>query len=127
LQDFVGTYEEYVERCGDDHLDAEVAALNARRERRRERERERRGPEPPGAGRERRRLERERQAVTAAIEKAEARVHEINEIFCDPAFFAGTERGRVRTLEVEQERLKAEIEDLMAAWERLEEELAALA
>jgi ATPase subunit of ABC transporter with duplicated ATPase domains len=127
LQDFVGTYEEYVERCGDDHLDAEVAALNARRERRRERERERRGPEPPGAGRERRRLERERQAVTAAIEKAEARVHEINEIFCDPAFFAGTERGRVRTLEVEQERLKAEIEDLMAAWERLEEALAALA
>ncbi len=34
IRDFVGSYEEYVERCGDDHLDAEAVALAARRERR---------------------------------------------------------------------------------------------
>ncbi|MGM0577934.1 MAG: ABC-F family ATP-binding cassette domain-containing protein [Myxococcota bacterium] len=30
IQDFRGSYEEYLERCGDDHLDAEVAAQQAR-------------------------------------------------------------------------------------------------
>jgi ATPase subunit of ABC transporter with duplicated ATPase domains len=30
MQDFRGSYEEYVERCGDDHLDVEVAIRQAR-------------------------------------------------------------------------------------------------
>ena len=34
LEDYRGTYREYLAHCGDDHLDAEVAAANARRERR---------------------------------------------------------------------------------------------
>ncbi|MGH9381388.1 MAG: ABC-F family ATP-binding cassette domain-containing protein [Thermoanaerobaculia bacterium] len=37
LNDFRGTYEEYLERCGDDHLDAEQVALRVRRERREQR------------------------------------------------------------------------------------------
>ncbi|MEZ5333327.1 MAG: ABC-F family ATP-binding cassette domain-containing protein [Thermoanaerobaculia bacterium] len=125
IQDFLGTYEEYVERCGDDHLDAEVAALQAKRERKKGKERGKNGGSPE-ADRERRRLERERERLTAAIEKAEERVHEINETFCDPAFFERTERGRVRKLEDEQKRLKGEIEGLMEAWEQLEEELTQL-
>lgn len=35
INDFRGTYDEYLERCGDDHLDAEQVALKVRRERRR--------------------------------------------------------------------------------------------
>lgn len=34
INDFRGTYDEYLERCGDDHLDAEQVALKVRRERR---------------------------------------------------------------------------------------------
>ena len=34
INDFRGTYEEYVERCGDDHLDVENAVLKARSEKR---------------------------------------------------------------------------------------------
>lgn len=34
INDFRGTYDEYLERCGDDHLDAEQVALRVRRERR---------------------------------------------------------------------------------------------
>jgi ATPase subunit of ABC transporter with duplicated ATPase domains len=32
INDFLGGYEEYVERCGDDHLDANAAAALAKQE-----------------------------------------------------------------------------------------------
>ena len=31
IEDFVGTYEEYLSACGDDHLDVDTAILRARR------------------------------------------------------------------------------------------------
>ena len=34
LEDYRGSYREYLAHCGDDHLDAEVAAAQARRDRR---------------------------------------------------------------------------------------------
>jgi ATPase subunit of ABC transporter with duplicated ATPase domains len=34
IEDYRGSYREYLAHCGDDHLDAEVAAANARRQRR---------------------------------------------------------------------------------------------
>ncbi|MCP3980242.1 MAG: ATP-binding cassette domain-containing protein [bacterium] len=37
IQDFPGTYEEYLERCGDDHLDAEAVVREALRVKREER------------------------------------------------------------------------------------------
>jgi ATPase subunit of ABC transporter with duplicated ATPase domains len=37
LQDFPGSYEEYLARCGDDHLDVEAVLRKARRERRKSR------------------------------------------------------------------------------------------
>ncbi len=125
IRDFVGSYQEYVERCGDDHLDAEVAALAARRERR-QAKRPVVDPADRGAQRERRRLEAERERITEAIGKAEARVHEINESFCDPAFFERTRRDAVSALEREQKGLSGEIERLLAEWERVEGELVAL-
>jgi len=32
IQDFAGSYDEYLTACGDDHLDVEAAVLRARRE-----------------------------------------------------------------------------------------------
>ncbi len=43
LQDFPGSYEEYLARCGDDHLDVEAVALKASSERRAERRRRKEG------------------------------------------------------------------------------------
>jgi ATPase subunit of ABC transporter with duplicated ATPase domains len=34
IQDFRGTYDEYIQRCGDDHLDVDAAVRKARREKR---------------------------------------------------------------------------------------------
>jgi ATPase subunit of ABC transporter with duplicated ATPase domains len=107
INDFVGTYDEYLERLGDDHLDAE-AVLRMKREQKKKD------------------LAKKRDQVTAAVEQAESRVHAINELFCDPTFFDRTSRDQVKKLETEQKTLSAKVEDLMAEWERIETELSEL-
>ena len=125
INDFRGDYQEYVERCGDDHLDVENAVLRARREKRKGRQRE----TGSGKQRERRhnRLVKRRDALTAEIEKAEARVNSINELFCNPGFFDQTADAEVRKLEREQKDLAGKIDQLMAGWEEVENEISELA
>jgi ATPase subunit of ABC transporter with duplicated ATPase domains len=131
IRDFRGTYEEYLDRLGDDHLDAGAALLRVKRERQKQEEaaakpiRERAPAESREAAKQQKKLAAERDEVTQRLEKAEARIHEINEMFCNPGFFDGTPRNEVQRLENEQKRLAAEIATLMARWEALEAELGA--
>ena len=126
IRDFAGTYEEYIERLGDDHLDAE-AVLRLRREQKKKAGKAD-GPPLDLRQRERRQkdLGRRRDQVTAEVEKAESRIHAINEMFCNPTFFDATQRGEVKKLEDEQKRLSAKVDELMAEWERIEAELTDL-
>ena len=128
IQDFAGTYEEYLERLGDDHLDAEVV-LRMRREQKKRTAARAAAPVLDDRQRQQRQRElgKRRDEVTAAVEQAESRVHAINEMFCDPTFFERTSRDQVRKLEDEQKRLSAKVEELMASWELLETELTQLA
>ena len=125
IQDFRGTYEEYLDRCGDDHLDAAVALAQARREKRAERRARTEAPAADGTSKqELRRLEEERDRITRDLEAAEARIHEINELFCDPGFFGETSPDRVKRLEREQKDLGQRVDELMGRWEELEGRLA---
>ena len=127
IQDFRGTYEEYLERYSDNHLDAESVLLRVRRDRRKEKARAAATPEEERERQKQiRRLQARRDHVTAAVERHEARVHEINEIFCDPTYFERTPRDKVGKLEAEQKKLNAEIEALMDEWGTIEEELESL-
>ncbi|MEM9291298.1 MAG: ATP-binding cassette domain-containing protein [Acidobacteriota bacterium] len=132
-QDFRGTYDEYLERCGDDHLDADAVVLKAKREKSKSRaaKADAKGGnadaanEKKEAARRKKRLKavnKRLEEVTSGIEQAEARVGEINELFCDPTFFDKTERTKVVKLEKEQKELSAKIEELMEEWEELEAE-----
>jgi predicted nuclease with TOPRIM domain len=97
------------------------------RARREKREKKVRRADPGLAGKQLAALRKERDALTDAIERHEGRVHEINEIFCDPTYFDRAAPKEVRKLEEEQKRLAAEIETLMSDWERVERQLAELA
>jgi len=121
LNDFAGTYDEYVASCGDDHLDAEVVLKRARREKR---GRKARKSDPQAAQKQLGALRKERDRLTNEIEVAEARVHEINEIFCDPTYFDRTPAQQVRKLEGEQTALKQRVDELMGSWEEVESQLA---
>jgi ATPase subunit of ABC transporter with duplicated ATPase domains len=129
-RDFPGTYEEYLARCGDDHLDAETVVLRATKDKRAEpaaaaaltgnaweeqKKRRNRAKELPGR----------RDKVLAAIEAAEKRKEEIHAAFAVPGFFEKTPKAEMDALIAEEAGSGAKIEALMAEWEALEAEIAA--
>jgi ABC-type multidrug transport system ATPase subunit len=130
-RDFDGTYAEYLARCGDDHLDADAVAQKVRREKRAA---EGDGAAAEVAGWEDKKKRRNRLAklpvrrdqVLAEIEAAEARKQAITDLYCAPGFFERTGKEELAALEAEQSALGPKIEALMAEWEELERELAAL-
>jgi len=126
--EFAGTYAEYLERCGDDHLDADAVVLKARAA----------APpkqaEGPGgdqsweaqkrAKNRRRALPALRDKVLARIEAAEAEARAIELRYAEPGFFERTSREELEAIEQKKQALKAQIEAWVSEWEGLETELA---
>ena len=129
-RDFPGTYDEYLARCGDDHLDAEAVVLRAKKEKRPEPS----APAPTGGGWEEQKKKRNRakelpgrrDKVVQAIEAAEKRKGEIHEAYASPGFFEKTPKAEVDALVAEEAALGPKIDALMAEWESLEAEIAAI-
>jgi ATPase subunit of ABC transporter with duplicated ATPase domains len=134
IRDYSGTYEEYVHACGDDHLDADTVVLKARREDRKDRKaaspdngkRAERAARDPGSGR-RASLERRRNELTAAIERAERRIAEIDAEFARPGYFQNTPADELAAANRERSDLEVELARLMAVWEDVEHELERVA
>jgi len=125
IRDFQGGYDEYLEKLGDDHLDADAVLARLRQQKKKEKRRDARGADAARTDAKRlKQLERERDRLTAEIDRAEQRVHEISELFCNPGFFDKTPPAEVRKLENEQKTLGARTEELIAEWERVETELS---
>jgi ABC-type multidrug transport system ATPase subunit len=132
INDFRGTYDEYLERLGDDHLDAEAVLRMKREQKKKAAAAAAAGPVDADPAEARRRQQRQKELgkkleqVTLAVEQSESRINAINELFCDPTFFDRTPRDQVKKLETEQKTLSTKIEELMGQWEKLETEIAEL-
>ncbi len=136
IVDFPGTYPEYVEARGEDHLDHDQVALKAKAAKQSQENaegggqkassRDTRRQRQSSPAKKRRRLEEKSQKLTGRVEAAEARIQEIDALFLEPDYFDRTPPEEVRGLEEERSRLAAELEELMERWERTEEELVAL-
>jgi hypothetical protein len=101
-------------------------ALKVRREKRSKKKARAAGQTDSADRAQLKRLSAMRDQLTTEIETAENRVHEINEIFCNPTYFDRTPPAEVRKLEQEQKDLSARVDELMARWQEVEEELAQL-
>ena len=126
VNDYPGTYDEYLASCGDDHLDADAAVLRIRREKRaRKHGGSRSEKTDPGAenGKKIKQIKLRRDVVTAAIEKAERRIEEIDEAFCKRGFFEETAEAEIRSMQEERDKLAADLEALMTEWEEIESNL----
>ena len=134
IRDFIGTYEDYVHFCGDDHLDVDTVVLKARDEKKREKEQA--GAPVVGAERPRRkgrpsnnqlRAARKRSTeATERIAKTEARIGEIDARFADPTFYETSSQEDIHALEAERAELAGRLPELVDAWESAEEALAEL-
>ena len=125
IRDYHGTYEEYVHFCGDDHLDADRVVLKAKKEKKKKgagngsgRGKSRKKSRSGDKASQRNRVERSQEELMARIDVAESRLQEIDAIFCEPAYYERTPPSEVKVLEAEMGRLKSEVTDLMAEWER---------
>jgi ATPase subunit of ABC transporter with duplicated ATPase domains len=129
INDFPGTYDEYIERCGDDHLDARAVLRKVRAEKRGAKaSKDKERPAKPGISpeRQRRKLQEKLDATTEELAAAEARMEALNERFCASEFFMKTPTDERNALESEHRELGEKIAKLMEDWEGLEAELAAL-
>ena len=135
VKDYLGTYDEYVHYCGDDHLDADSVVLKARtakQDRRQEPKSERKAgkqePRPSTVDPSvmLNRLTRKRDDLTGRIETAEARVAEIDALFCRPGYFDETPPTEVAALQEERAELQAATAALMDEWADVEREIEAL-
>jgi len=129
INDFPGSYQEYLERCGDDHLDAQAVLRKARagkREARAAKSKGRRARSGASPERRRKQLEAGLERITEELQGAEARIEELNQLFCSPDFFDGTPAKERSSLQAEHRSVSSKIDELMAEWESLEKQLQAL-
>jgi ATPase subunit of ABC transporter with duplicated ATPase domains len=127
LQDFAGTYAEYLAKLGDDHLDADAVALKAKADRKPSGEA---GAAATASWEDQKKkrnraaqLPKLRDKVMKDIELAEARKAEIASIYADPGFFQRASRDEIDALVRENDALGPKIDALVAEWEALEREL----
>lgn len=143
VKDYLGTYDEYVHACGDDHLDADTVVLKARTEKKDGNpnggparasggsSNGRQGVSQPTRSSERpevvlNRLTRKRDDLTERIEAAEARVAEIDALFCRPGYFEDTPPDEVAALQEERAERQGRADAWMEEWADLERKIEAL-
>ncbi|CAN5664735.1 ABC-F family ATPase [soil metagenome] len=129
FRDFPGTYAEYLERRGDDHLDVDAVVLKQKAERAQNAPAKSKEPalsweEEKKRKNRRKQLPSLRDAALRAIELAEARRAVILARFCEPGFFENTPAAEVTALQAEETALGPKLEELMKTWDALEQELA---
>lgn len=127
--DFPGTFAEYLERCGDDHLDAGAVLAKAKAEKG---SKDTRNDANEGSWEDQKKrrnriaaLPQRRDKVVAKIEEHEARKRAIAALFAAPGYYDKTPAAQVTALETEDKDLAKKLEKLMAEWESIEAEIAA--
>jgi len=134
-QDFPGTFEEYLARCGDDHLDADSAQQRIKAELK--------SKTTQGEGdralaliqrdelkRKRNRLKNlpaKRDQVVGKIEELEARIKDVERQYESPEFFTRTSQQELQAIQLDQKHLSEQLNLALAEWEALEAEIEALA
>jgi ATPase subunit of ABC transporter with duplicated ATPase domains len=135
LRDFPGTYAEYLQRCGDDHLDASAVVLKSKVAKATARRAEAAGEEGGETAlsweeQKRRRnrlagLPTRRDKVLASIEAAESRRKALADLYAEEDFFERTAKVDAERLQREDAELAERIRKWMSEWEEMEKEIAA--
>ncbi|NUO52646.1 MAG: ABC-F family ATP-binding cassette domain-containing protein [Polyangiaceae bacterium] len=125
--DFPGGYEDYLARCGDDHLDAGVALRQAKAGAAPAAE-----AAPPDWEDQKKRRNRAKalrdksEKLQASIAKKEERQKAISAKWYEDGFFEKTPADEVKKLQEEELTLGKELEAMMAEWEEIETELSTI-
>jgi len=128
INDHPGTFQEYLDRAGADHLDASAVALRAKEERK---------DDAASANKldweTRKRLQNRKKALPKkrdelleAISDQERRLAEIQAAYAETDFFTKTPQDQLSALAAEEQAIQVAVTDLTNQWEQIEEELLEL-
>ena len=131
VRDMPGTYAEYLQQLGDDHLDADKVVLKAKAEKSGDKANGG-SVAPKGLSWEEQKkrknrlasLPKKRDKVVADLEAAELRKKAIQELYAEPTFYTNTKNTEIERIDKEAKEVSARIDTLTAEWETIESELA---
>ena len=129
INDFPGTYVEYLAKSGDDHLDSQAVLRQAREAKKKKTQTKSDESKKKGRGSpvsQLRKLEPRLAELTEKISVAEARIEALNTIFCQENYYKNTPPEEHAALEAEQRLLVEEVSRFMGEWESLEEQVQEL-
>jgi len=119
IQDFQGSYDEYLQREGMDHLDAGAVARKRRQEKRSQRSgkvvQTKTAPKKKEQNIEK--LRKEIEELENSIEKIQEKIKTIDAEFCRPEIYEEKSTEAIRELTARRESLLAESEGLSRKWE----------
>lgn len=129
MQDFKGTYDEYLDRDGEDHLDAQAVSLKAKTQSKKTKDEA--GPELSREEKRRRAnrlkmLPKKRDELLARIEKLETEKAGIEQRYAEPDFFTKAPEKDRLSVQHQENQVKEELERALREWETVEQELESL-
>ena len=129
VQDFKGTFNEYLSSCGDDHLDAQALIKKKKAEARladKDQDAKTQFEDSKQRRAEKRKIETEIERITQSMTQIESRQKEIESKFCEPGFFEKASTAYLKSLAEEQDVLKKNLQEQTKTWENLESRLVLL-
>lgn len=130
-RDYPGTFEEYLNQCGDDHLDADAVLAKAK-----ERSMAQNAASTDDSNRQRDELRKKRNRLKALPQRRDAALSEVDRLeqvaaalearYSEPGFFDLNNAQAVAELQREQQLNRQALDQAIVAWESLESELGEL-
>ena len=123
INDFPGTYEEYLARSGDDHLDSQAVLRQARATKRKTKVNpgsDKKTTSGPSPTQQLKKVDAQLVELTEKIAVAEARIDALNALFCQENYYKNTPTEEDAALQAEQRMLTEEVRLFMIDWEALE-------
>ena len=120
-----GTYQEYLDHLGEDHLDTNVALSQNKKPAKTKNKPSRdkaAAPKEKKPGKQK--LTRELEKTTLRIEIVEHELEEIHSAWAQSDFYMSHTDSEIKELEEQAKKLQEELATLMTQWEQLEEDLA---
>lgn len=124
LNDFQGTYDEYLGRDGADHLNASNVVLRKKEDRKSKASKSLSPSRRPVGASEM--LREMRDSVLLRVAEAEATISGLHGRYAEPGFFEQTERGEILRLKKLEEDAQRALAGLVSEWEELEAQIALL-
>jgi len=124
-QMFDGTYDAYLEKAGEDHLNYQVELANQKKKSKKEEDNRKKEPldkrkeadQRKAFQRESKLLREEVEALEKAIETLENKIEAINDVFSDPNYFTKAGPEEIRGKTQEKKALEESLQEKMGQWE----------